>query len=446
MGFHHLRAALVGLCTAATFAAGVTSAAAQEAYYKGKRITLLINFAAGGPTDIEGRLFAKYLVKHIDGAPSIIVQNMDGAGGVIGAQYLGEVAPKDGAYVGYLSGTSWIYVSEPERWRVDFKNYEFIAYQPGTTVHFARTDIPPGLKEPADIAKAKGLIAGGLSADTSKDLRLRLGLDMLGVPFKYVTGYRSSPPARLALERGEINMFSESPPSYRAVVEPGLVKSGKALGVWWDSVDTNDPPAPEKQMEGLTIPSFPQLYKRGQRHAAPSGNYWEAYKTLFEINSTLQRLIVLPPGAPQAAYDALRVAIDGVNADKDFAAEAQKTIEFVPDYPTGRDMNQRVRGMLHATPVDAKVHRRLHEESAEAVSGGGIAIGWRLRPMKTRVSAVRAPSRYLGVGYFNSQIQSFGKKYHNHTTRDVAARCRRLALFDMCYSGNLNHDSHLTLI
>jgi hypothetical protein len=69
------------------------------------------------------------------------------------------------------------------------------------------------MKEPADIVKAQGLIAGGLSADTSKDLRLRLGLDMLGVPFKYVTGYRSSPPARLAMQRGEINMFSESPPA-----------------------------------------------------------------------------------------------------------------------------------------------------------------------------------------------------------------------------------------
>ena len=191
-------------------------AAAQEPYYKGKRLTVLINFAAGGPTDIEGRLFAKHLAKHIAGHPNVIVQNMDGAGGVVGAQFVGEVAPKDGTVMGYFAGTSWIYVSDPERWRVDFKSYEFIAYQPGTTVHFVRTDVPPGMKTPADIVKAQGLVAGGLSIDTSKDLRMRLGLDMLGVPFKYVTGYRSSPPARLAFQRGEINMFSESPPSYRA--------------------------------------------------------------------------------------------------------------------------------------------------------------------------------------------------------------------------------------
>ncbi len=349
MGSIRVQAALAGFCAAVCFASLITDARAQDPFYKGKRLTMLINFAAGGPTDIEGRLFAKYLVKHIDGAPNLIVQNMDGAGGVIGAQYLGEVAPKDGTVLGYLSGTSWIYVSEPERWRVDFKAYEFIAYQPGTTVHFVRTDVPPGIKDPADIAKAQGLIAGGLSIDTSKDLRLRLGLDMLGVPFQYVTGYRSSPPARLALQRGEINMFSESPPSYRAIVEPQLVKTGLAIPVWWDEVDTGDPPPPQKQMEGLSIPSFPQLHKK-IKGTLPSGKLWDAYRTLFEVNSTLQRMIVLAPGAPRGAYDALSKAIERLNHDQEFAAEALKTIEFVPDYPTAPDMSKQVRAMLYATP------------------------------------------------------------------------------------------------
>ena len=107
MGPHRLQAVLCAIGVAAIVSAA-TPAPAQEPFYKGKRITLLINFAAGGPTDIEGRLFAKYLARHIEGAPTMIVQNMDGAGGVIGAQYIGEVAPKDGSVIGYLSGTSWI--------------------------------------------------------------------------------------------------------------------------------------------------------------------------------------------------------------------------------------------------------------------------------------------------------------------------------------------------
>jgi hypothetical protein len=177
-----------------------------------------------------------------------------------------------------------------------------------------------------------------------------MGLDMLGVPpYKYVTGYRSSPAARLALQRGEINMFSESPPSYRAVVEPQLVKSGVAIPVWYDEVDTADPPPPQKQMEGLAIPSLPQLHRK-LKGSAPSGQLWEAYKTLFEVNSTLQRLIVLPPHAPRTAYDAISKAIERLNNDKEFAAEAVKTIEFAPDYVTAPDMSERVRGMLRTTP------------------------------------------------------------------------------------------------
>jgi hypothetical protein len=173
---------------------------------------------------------------------------------------------------------------------------------------------------------------------------------MLGVPpYKYVTGYRSSPPARLALQRGEINMFSESPPSYRAVVVPQLVTPGIAIPVWWDEVNTSDPPPPQKQMEGLTIPSLPQLYKQ-VKGGVPSGKLWEAYKTLFEVNSTLQRMIVLPPGTPRPAYDAVSKAIERLNNDKEFAAEALKTIEFAPDYPTGPDMSKTIRAMLVATP------------------------------------------------------------------------------------------------
>jgi tripartite-type tricarboxylate transporter receptor subunit TctC len=343
------RAMMAALCTAASLALGIGGAAAQEPYYKGKRITVLINFAAGGPTDIEGRLFAKHIAKHIDGHPNVIAQNMDGAGGVVGAQFVGEVAPKDGTVMGYFAGTSWVYVSDPGRWRVDFKSYEFVAYQPGTTVHFARTDVAPGLKAPADIVKAQGLVAGGLSIDTSKDLRMRMVLDMLGVPFKYVTGYRSSAPARLAFQRGEINMFSESPPSYRAMVVPALVDKGLAIPVWWDDVHEGDNPEPQKQMEGLSVPTFPQLHRQ-LKGTKPSGPLWDAYKTIFEINSTLQRLLALPPGAPPAAYDALSRAITRLNNDKEFAAEAMKVIQFVPEYPTAPDMSNRVRAMLVASP------------------------------------------------------------------------------------------------
>ncbi len=266
-----LRAVIVLGLAAMSFATG---AHADDPFFKGKRLTILINFAAGGPTDIEGRLFAKHLTKHMDGAPSIVIQNMDGAGGIVGAKYLGEVAPRDGTMAGYFTGTAFMYALDPSRFRVDFKNYAFVAMQPGTTVHFARTDIEPGMKQATDIMNAKGLIVGGLSVDTPKDIRLRLAMDMLGIPFKYVTGYRSSPAARLAFQRGEINFFSESPPSYRGVIEPNMVKTGQAIPIFYDAgFDGKDFFVPEA-VKGLPILQYHELYQK-LKGTMPSGQYWE---------------------------------------------------------------------------------------------------------------------------------------------------------------------------
>ena len=89
---------LVAACAVAPDGASAQS----DPFYKGKRLTLLINFAAGGPADIEGRLFARHFGKHIDGTPNIIVQNRDGAGGLVGTNYLGELGPRDGT-IGRLS-------------------------------------------------------------------------------------------------------------------------------------------------------------------------------------------------------------------------------------------------------------------------------------------------------------------------------------------------------
>src|SRR5215471_3138965 len=125
MPLKHLQAASIALAAVCAVASG---AWAQEPFYKGKRLTVMVNFAPGGSTDIEGRLFARYIAKHIDGQPAVVVQNMDGAGGLNGTAYVGEVAPKDGTMLGFLGGAAWQYASEPERHRVDLRTYEFIAY------------------------------------------------------------------------------------------------------------------------------------------------------------------------------------------------------------------------------------------------------------------------------------------------------------------------------
>jgi tripartite-type tricarboxylate transporter receptor subunit TctC len=339
-------------CAFALFVAAciASPAHADEPFYKGKRLTILINFAAGGPTDIEGRLFAKYISRHIDGQPGIVVQNMDGAGGIVGAKYLGEVAPNDGSVVGYFTGTGFMYAVDPGRFRVDFKSYEFVAIQAGTTIHFVRTDVPPGIKQATDIVKAQGVIGGGLSVDTPKDLRMRLALDMLGVPFKYVTGYRSSPPARLALQKGEINLFSESPPSYRSVVEPSLVKTGQVIPLFYDAYYAGGPFHTPSQVEGLDILPFHELYRK-IKGTLPSGQLWDNYTAIAASDGTMQRMIVFPPGTPAAARQALSAAIVALGEDKGFAEETTKTIGFVPDWEAKPDIGAAARAAMSIDPA-----------------------------------------------------------------------------------------------
>ena len=325
------------------------AAHADDPFYRNKRLSILINFAPGGPTDIEGRLFAKHVARHIDGAPNIVIQNMDGAGGIVGAKYLGEVAPRDGTMAGYFTGTAFMYALDPERFKVDFKSYAFVATQPGTTVHFARTDVAPGLKQPTDIVKAKGLIVGGLSVDTPKDLRLRLAMDMLGIPYKYVTGYRSSPAARLAFQRGEINFFSESPPSYRGIVDPSLVQTGQAIAIFYDPGFDGQKFFVPEAIQGLAILPFHELFQK-IKGTMPAGELWDIYKAIIGADGIIQRVIVMPPGVPQAAVDAVRAAIPRVNADKAYAEEAEKAFGFVPLWSAGPDTPKVAQAALTVPP------------------------------------------------------------------------------------------------
>lgn len=327
-----------------------TSAAAQSAdFYAGKRLVVLVNYAPGGPADIEGRFFAKHIARHIQGSPNVIVQNMDGAGGMVGATWLGEVAPKDGTVMGMLTASAWQFATETVQRKVDFKTYEFVAYQPSTTVYFMRTDVAPGIKTPADLGKAQGLVAGGLSADSNKDLLIRLTLDMLGLKYKYVTGYRGSVAARLALQRNEINFYSESPPSYRTVVAPQLVGKGDAIGLFYDPSWDGKSFSKSKQVEGLPIKSFPEVY-REIKGEDPKGPLWELYLTALQLSGEVFRVAVMPPGAPKAAVDAIRAAVAKLASDKEFAEEAVKSFSYVPEFASGPDTADRVRAMLNTKP------------------------------------------------------------------------------------------------
>ena len=318
-------------------------------FYRGKRLTMLINFAPGGPTDIEGRLVARFLLQYLAGNAGVVVQNMEGAGGVVGINYLGEIAPKDGTMIGFVTGAAFQHAIEPLSRRVDLKTYEFVAHQTGTNVYYMRTDVRPGMKQATDIMKAENLVAGGLSADSTKDLLMRLGLDLLGVKFKYVTGYKSNQNARMALQQGEVNMFSESPPGYRSIVEPALVAKGEAIPVFYDPFYDGKKYFTSRQMDGLDILPLQDLYAK-VHGKPPSGPLWDAYLAVVLLSNSMLRQVIMPPNSPPEAVAALREAMKRLNTDPVFAEESTKTFGFVPEWSATADVTQVVRNNMELDP------------------------------------------------------------------------------------------------
>jgi tripartite-type tricarboxylate transporter receptor subunit TctC len=191
-------------------------------------------------------------------------------------------------------------------------------------------------------------VVGGLGRDGPKDLAMRLTLDMLGAHYKYVTGYNSSAQAMLALQRGEISYYADSPPLYKSKIEP-QVKAGVLLPVFYDAGFDGKTFSVPGYIKNYDMMPFHELHKK-IKGTMPSGDLWEAYKSILLVNGTMYRLMVLPPGAPQDAVNALRAAVVKLERDRDYLDEANKVMGDVPEYVTGPTINEDVRRGLTIRP------------------------------------------------------------------------------------------------
>src|SRR4051794_21924116 len=156
----------------------VTPAAAQ--FYKGKTLTLIVNYGVGGNIDTEARILARHLPKHIPGSPTIIIQNTPGAGGLLAMNLLGLniKSRADGLTAGYFTVSPTEPLIEDPALKINMsEHYVPIGGATGWTVAYARRDSPPGLQKPADIAKAQKIYFGGYSRGSSHDTRIRLALE-----------------------------------------------------------------------------------------------------------------------------------------------------------------------------------------------------------------------------------------------------------------------------
>jgi tripartite-type tricarboxylate transporter receptor subunit TctC len=311
----------------------VVSAAEKAPFYQGKTINVIINFAAGGPTDIESRVFAKHLAKHIPGNPTINVQAMGGGGGLTAVNYIGEVAKPDGYTAAYFTGSLFQHQIKDPALRVDISKFGFITGVQGVTVSYIRSDVAPGIKKPSDFAKAERFRAAGLGISSSKDVRFRLSFDILGLKYDYVTGYNSSSVARLAVQRNEAQYHDETLPSYRSAVEPQMVKTGMVTPLYYTDLVT-------PSGEILVSRDVPELlpfsyFYREVFGKPPSGIKYEALKAANMSSTNMTRMFLMPPKAPAESVAILRRAFDSLSKDQDFLVDAVNVMRFHPRFEVG---------------------------------------------------------------------------------------------------------------
>lgn len=299
-------------------------AAAQQPYYAGRTIEIIVPFAPGGGSDIDARFFAPFLEKYVPGNPRVVVRNMPGGGSILGANFFAENARTDGTQLLVTSGSTMIpYILGVPQVRYDPTKWELIKVNGvGGVLYVApRT----GVRKPEDLARpAERLVYGGISA-TGLDLVTLLLFEVLGLDVRVVMGFEGRGPARLAFERGETNIDYQTTPAYLSQVVP-LVQQGKAVPVLSmgfvneKGVMVRDPSAPD-------LPSAYEAYQALFRRKPDGLMRWKAYQSMVAAAFTFQKALWAPGGTPAEAVQALRGAVDRMRQDPQFREQGKQVLE-----------------------------------------------------------------------------------------------------------------------
>ncbi len=305
-----------------------TQASAQKVDFKGKRILVTVPFAPGGGSDVYIRALQPFLEKHLPGNPTIIVLNIPGSRSIPGANRFQERAVADGTHAIVVSATTvGSFVFSRSKVKYDLDKWEPVLLSPQGVVIYTTPAL--GVSGTKDLSKLKGkaLVFGGQSA-AGGEARSVLTFELLGLKPKYVWGMNRGP-VRLAFERNELNINYDSMPGYLGAASK-LVKAGKAVPLYSLGITDSkgniirDPNVPN-------LPHFVEAYELmfGKK---PSGPGYEAWKSVHNMMTMLNKGIFLPAGTPKPVLDAWRTAIANTLKDPAFEKEAGKIIEGYPQF------------------------------------------------------------------------------------------------------------------
>ena len=307
---------------------------AQEDFYRGKTVRIVVGSAPGGGFDTYARAIARQMGKHIPGNPGVIVENMTGAGSLRAANYLYRIAKPDGLTIGhFLGGLLLGQALGREGIEFDARKFEYLGV-PVRESSICALDKKVGFptieqwlasKTPV---KLGGIAPGNATDDVPKILQAGIGL-----PLHLVSGYKGTSEVRLAVEGGEVSGVCMGWDSLKATWRKQL-DAGETVIV----VQATPRPHPE-------LPKVPLAVNFAK---SPEG------RRLIEVGihdlSAIFRPYAMPPGVPKDRLEALRRAFVETLKDAEFVAAAEKSRLSI-DPVSGEEVRKIVAGLFELPPA-----------------------------------------------------------------------------------------------
>ena len=286
---------------AAGLACALSSGAiAADDFYRGRTLALVLGYAPGGGVDTAGRVISRHLTRFIPGNPSIVVQNMEGAAGVVSANYLDRKAAPDGLTVA-VPGRSWHVeglIRSPGV-QFDVTRLSYVG-STGAMNSFAWVRADTGIRSFEDLRNSKEkLVFGALGPGTPTAMVPAL-LASTGVPIKLVVGYTSSSRLLIAMEQGEIPATYLTEDSF--ALHQNLIERKFVIPILQSKPDA---------------PGLPHL-----REVVPARQH--AVLELTRSAESLGLMMVAPPGVSADRLAILRDAFFAMANDGEYQADVAR--------------------------------------------------------------------------------------------------------------------------
>jgi tripartite-type tricarboxylate transporter receptor subunit TctC len=329
------------LCLLITVVAGlvllptVPAKSSTHDFYKGKNIRFVVGFAAGGGYDLSARLVGRHMGKHIPGNPTIVVENMTGAGSLIAANYTYNSAKPDGLFIGIWNSAYVLRQALGDKAvRFDARKLGWIG-APTKGTPFCSIMAYTGLKSMKDILGAnRELKMGSTGPGSTYDDMPQILNRTQGTKFKVISGYEGTSTILVAMRRKEVDGGCWTWESARTTARPMLdAKGDEKLIPFLIHSRESDP-------EVKDLPLIPEIIK-GEDNLS-------AYRT-WSGTYEFQRPFSVPPGTPKERLQLLRKAFAATMKDPEFVAEAEKS-KFEATYVSGEEVDKYVDKVLSVTP------------------------------------------------------------------------------------------------